>query len=109
MSGRDMRRNAKFYMSVIADVYAREILDSRANPTIEVEVVLEDAISINASRKKFESVDLEALADMVDEDPYKSMFDKCESYYVNPKLKIKRKKVDESELRYDSRFVKKMN
>lgn len=69
----------------------------------------EDAISINASRKKFESVDLEALADMVDEDPYKSMFDKCESYYVNPKLKIKRKKVDESELRYDSRFVKKMN
>lgn len=25
-------------MSIITDVYAREILDSRANPTIEVEV-----------------------------------------------------------------------
>ena len=29
-------------MSLIADVYAREILDSRGNPTIEVDVVLED-------------------------------------------------------------------
>jgi len=29
-------------MSNIADVFGREILDSRGNPTIEVEVVLED-------------------------------------------------------------------
>lgn len=29
-------------MSIIIDVYAREVLDSRGNPTIEVEVVLED-------------------------------------------------------------------
>ncbi len=29
-------------MSVIVDVFAREILDSRGNPTVEVEVVLED-------------------------------------------------------------------
>ena len=28
-------------MSTIYDVYAREILDSRGNPTVEVEVVLE--------------------------------------------------------------------
>ncbi|MCB0368199.1 MAG: phosphopyruvate hydratase, partial [Bdellovibrionales bacterium] len=28
-------------MSIIADVHAREILDSRGNPTIEVEVVTE--------------------------------------------------------------------
>ena len=28
-------------MSIIADVHAREILDSRGNPTVEVEVVLE--------------------------------------------------------------------
>ena len=27
-------------MSIIADVYAREILDSRGNPTIEVDVYL---------------------------------------------------------------------
>ena len=29
-------------MSVIEDVTAREILDSRGNPTVEVEVLLED-------------------------------------------------------------------
>ena len=29
-------------MSFILDVNAREILDSRANPTVEVEVLLED-------------------------------------------------------------------
>ncbi|MBQ3420792.1 MAG: phosphopyruvate hydratase, partial [Romboutsia sp.] len=28
-------------MSVIEAVYAREVLDSRGNPTVEVEVVLE--------------------------------------------------------------------
>ncbi|HHW61592.1 MAG TPA: phosphopyruvate hydratase, partial [Syntrophomonadaceae bacterium] len=29
-------------MSIIIDVYGREVLDSRGNPTVEVEVVLED-------------------------------------------------------------------
>mgnify|MGYP000896863737 FL=1 len=29
-------------MSIIADVYAREVLDSRGNPTVEVEIILED-------------------------------------------------------------------
>ena len=29
-------------MSIIVDVYAREILDSRGNPTVEVDVMLED-------------------------------------------------------------------
>ena len=29
-------------MSVIIDVYGREVLDSRGNPTVEVEVTLED-------------------------------------------------------------------
>ncbi len=29
-------------MSDILDVYGREVLDSRGNPTVEVEVVLED-------------------------------------------------------------------
>ncbi len=29
-------------MSVIVDVFAREVLDSRGNPTVEVEVILED-------------------------------------------------------------------
>ena len=29
-------------MSTIVDIHAREILDSRGNPTIEVDVILED-------------------------------------------------------------------
>ena len=28
----------------ITDVYAREILDSRGNPTVEVEVILDDCV-----------------------------------------------------------------
>lgn len=32
----------RIYPADIADVYAREVLDSRGNPTVEVEVVLED-------------------------------------------------------------------
>ena len=31
-------------MSLIDNVYAREILDSRGNPTVEVEVVLDDGV-----------------------------------------------------------------
>ena len=29
-------------MSFISDVWAREVLDSRGNPTVEVEIILED-------------------------------------------------------------------
>ncbi len=36
-------------MSTIADVYAREILDSRGNPTLEVEVLLESGVTGRAS------------------------------------------------------------
>ena len=48
----------------ITDVYAREILDSRGNPTVEVEVVLEDsiigraAVPSGASTGAFEAVEL---------------------------------------------------
>jgi enolase len=51
-------------MSNIVDVYAREILDSRGNPTIEVEVVLDDgsfgraAVPSGASTGAFEAVEL---------------------------------------------------
>lgn len=51
-------------MSLIADVYAREILDSRGNPTVEVDVTLEDgtmgraAIPSGASTGAFEAVEL---------------------------------------------------
>ncbi len=51
-------------MSAIADVHAREILDSRGNPTVEVEVVLDDqsvgraAVPSGASTGAFEAVEL---------------------------------------------------
>ncbi len=51
-------------MSYILDVYAREILDSRGNPTVEVEVTLESgdmaraAVPSGASTGAFEAVEL---------------------------------------------------
>lgn len=51
-------------MTIINDVYAREILDSRGNPTIEVEVLLESgvvgraAIPSGASTGAFEAIEL---------------------------------------------------
>ncbi|HLS53762.1 MAG TPA: phosphopyruvate hydratase, partial [Tissierellaceae bacterium] len=51
-------------MSMIIDVYAREVLDSRANPTVEVEVVTESGafgralVPSGASTGAFEAVEL---------------------------------------------------
>ncbi|MCR4441649.1 MAG: phosphopyruvate hydratase [Peptococcaceae bacterium] len=51
-------------MSAIIDVYAREILDSRGNPTVEVDVTLEDgsfgraAVPSGASTGAYEAVEL---------------------------------------------------
>jgi enolase len=51
-------------MTAISDVYARQILDSRGNPTIEVEVTLENgvvgraAVPSGASTGAFEAVEL---------------------------------------------------
>ena len=51
-------------MSIIEYVEAREILDSRGNPTIEVDVVLEDsslgraAVPSGASTGDYEAVEL---------------------------------------------------
>ncbi len=51
-------------MSIIADVFAREILDSRGNPTVEVDVLLEDgtlgraAVPSGASTGAYEAVEL---------------------------------------------------
>ncbi|MEM1351966.1 MAG: phosphopyruvate hydratase [Pseudomonadota bacterium] len=50
-------------MSTIIDIYAREILDSRGNPTVEVDVVLEDgtmgraAVPSGASTGAYEAVE----------------------------------------------------
>ena len=51
-------------MTFISDIYAREILDSRGNPTVEVDVYLEDgsmgraAVPSGASTGAFEAVEL---------------------------------------------------
>ena len=51
-------------MSIIIDVYGREVLDSRGNPTVEVEVALEDGsfgratVPSGASTGQFEAVEL---------------------------------------------------
>lgn len=51
-------------MSIIVDVYAREVLDSRGNPTVETEVVLEDGsmgraiVPSGASTGAYEAVEL---------------------------------------------------
>ena len=51
-------------MGIIIDVYGREILDSRGNPTVEVEVTLDDgsmgraAVPSGASTGAFEAVEL---------------------------------------------------
>jgi enolase len=51
-------------MTMITDIYAREIMDSRGNPTVEVEVFLEDgsmgraAVPSGASTGAYEAVEL---------------------------------------------------
>ena len=51
-------------MTIITDVFAREIMDSRGNPTVEVDVVLEDgslgraAVPSGASTGMYEAVEL---------------------------------------------------
>ena len=51
-------------MSIITSVHAREILDSRGNPTLEAEVVLDSgaagraAVPSGASTGEFEAVEL---------------------------------------------------
>jgi enolase len=45
-------------MSIITSIHAREILDSRGNPTLEAEVVLENGAAGGASTGEFEAVEL---------------------------------------------------
>jgi enolase len=55
---------AKYQMSLIEQVWARQILDSRGNPTVEAEVILEDgttgraAVPSGASTGEHEAVEL---------------------------------------------------
>jgi enolase len=59
-----LKTERRYIMSVIELVYAREVLDSRGNPTVEVEVVLESGttgraiVPSGASTGAFEAVEL---------------------------------------------------
>ena len=55
-------------MSKIKDVYAREILDSRGNPTIEVEIILESGIKAVASVPSGASVGKNEALELRDND-----------------------------------------
>ena len=55
-------------MTIIADVYAREILDSRGNPTVEVEVVLEDGTVGRAAVPSGASTGADEAVELRDED-----------------------------------------
>ena len=56
----------------ITDVYAREILDSRGNPTVEVEVLAGDkycgkaSVPSGASTGKFEAIEIRDQEEMID-------------------------------------------
>ena len=51
-------------MTVISDIISRQILDSRGNPTVEVDVILSDgslgrcSVPSGASKGKYESLEL---------------------------------------------------
>jgi len=55
-------------MSLIADVMAREILDSRGNPTVEVEAMLEDGSSGRAALPSGASTDVHEALELRDGD-----------------------------------------
>ncbi len=60
-------------MSYIDDVYAREILDSRGNPTVEVEVVLEDGTMARAQVPSGASTGAFEACELRDEDASRYM------------------------------------
>jgi enolase len=56
-------------MSTIVDVFAREVLDSRGNPTVEVEVILEDGIMGTAIVPSGASTGAHEAVELRDGDP----------------------------------------
>ncbi|MEI9476457.1 MAG: phosphopyruvate hydratase [Deltaproteobacteria bacterium] len=56
-------------MSVIAEIIGREILDSRGNPTVEVEVLLESGLSGRASVPSGASTGTHEALELRDKDP----------------------------------------
>lgn len=59
------------YVAFIDEVYAREILDSRGNPTVEVEVILEDGTLGRAAVPSGASTGAHEAVELRDNDPRK--------------------------------------
>lgn len=60
-------------MSVIEEVYARQILDSRGNPTIEVDVITSDGITGRAAVPSGASTGIHEAVELRDNDPTQYM------------------------------------
>ncbi|MBS3970809.1 MAG: phosphopyruvate hydratase [Clostridia bacterium] len=60
-------------MTIITDLYAREILDSRGNPTVEVEIYLESGIMARAAVPSGASTGAYEAAELRDEDKNRYM------------------------------------
>ena len=56
-------------MSTILEIHAREILDSRGNPTIEVEVMLDDGATGRAAVPSGASTGEHEAIELRDQDP----------------------------------------
>ena len=56
-------------LSIIAEIIGREILDSRGNPTVEVEVLLESGLSGRASVPSGASTGTHEALELRDKDP----------------------------------------
>ncbi len=56
-------------MTIVQDVFAREVLDSRANPTVEVEVTLAGGVRSRASVPSGASTGASEAVELRDEDP----------------------------------------
>jgi enolase len=90
-------------MSVITDIRAREILDSRGNPTVEVEVITENevmgraAVPSGASTGKYEAVELR------DEDKSRYLGKGVQNACYNVDEKIREALIGESV--FDQRYI----
>lgn len=75
-------------MTEIIDVFAREILDSRGNPTVEVEVVLEDGSMGRAAVPSGASTGVEEALELRDGDPKRYMGKGVKKAVENVNLEI---------------------
>jgi len=69
MAGDGVQEGREMLMTVVEDVFAREILDSRGNPTIEVDVYLSDGIKGTAAVPSGASTGQHEAVELRDKDP----------------------------------------